>query len=97
VGACRGDRWSAFGTLLDKRDWRPIRGYHTVLYGNGALVQLADGGRFGGWYNYDSGIDGACLRNGAWHFLVVTVERASPQGVRWYLDSDPLRVSCVSA
>jgi hypothetical protein len=83
------DSWGSFGTLLDKRDWNPIRGYHLVLNGGGPLVQLADAGRFG---NYHSGIGGNRLANGAWHFLVVTVERASPRGVRWYLDAEPAGV-----
>ena len=71
-------------SLLDKRDPAPIRGYHVALYFGEPLVQLADGGINGGWYNYHSGING--LADGAWHFLAVTVERGSQQGVRWYLD-----------
>ncbi len=85
--------WGSFGTLLDKRDRNPYyRGYHVVLGGE-PLVQLADGRRAGGYHNYLSGISGSRLENGAWHFLVVTVERASRQGVRWYLDSEPAGVA----
>lgn len=86
--------WGPFGTLLDKRDWDPLRGYHVVLVRGESLVQLAEvePSGVGGFNNYYSGVRGQRMMDGAWHFLVVTVERASPQGVRWYLDSEPAGV-----
>lgn len=76
-------------TVLDKRDMSfPVRGYHMGFFGGGPVLQLADGGVHGGWYNYHSMID-TDLADGEWHHLVVTVQRASITGVRWYLDGRP--------
>jgi hypothetical protein len=58
------------------------------VYGDEPLIQLADAGENGGWYNYHSNIHGM-LGDGAWHHLVVTVDRDSPEGVRWYVDARP--------
>jgi hypothetical protein len=82
---------ASFGlvSLLDKRDLSPIRGYHLALSGGEPLVQLADAGIFDGWYNYHSQIPGTRVMDGAWHFLAVTVARASHEGIRWYLDGAP--------
>lgn len=76
-------------SILDKRDTAPIRGYHLVLYFGEPLIQLADGGDFGGWYNYTSGITSLVLADGGWHHLAVTVRRASREGIRWYVDGVP--------
>lgn len=78
----------SFSTVLDKRDSSPIRGYHILLYGYEPLIQLADAGEVnGGWFNYHSGFE--AIPDGQWHFLVVTVQRASTTGVRWYYDGVP--------
>jgi hypothetical protein len=77
----------SLSTVLDKRDPGPIRGYHILLYGYEPLIQLADGGAVGGWFNYHSGFES--IPDGKWHFLVVTVQRASSKGVRWYYDGVP--------
>lgn len=80
---------SAYVMILDKRVENPYRGYHMLVENGEPLIQLADGGAYGGWYNYYSGIAGGALRDGEWHFLAVTVQRASSQGIRWYLDGAP--------
>jgi hypothetical protein len=79
----------AFSTLLDKRDndGSALRGYHMVVDDYEPLIQLADGGAYGGWYNYHAGFRVA--PDGEWHFLVVTVQRASDTGLRWYYDGVP--------
>jgi hypothetical protein len=81
-----GELWG-YGTLLDKRDASPIRGYHILISGGEPLIQLADAGVLGGWYNYHANFQLA--PDGQWHFLVVTVQRASRTGVRWYYDGVP--------
>ena len=80
----------AFSTLLDKRDSNPLRGYHMILYNGEPLIQLADAGENGSSYNYHAGFRVAWDEQ--WHHLVVTVERASPSGVRWYYDGLPAGV-----
>lgn len=80
------DAWS-FSSILDKRDAAPIRGYHLALSGGELLLQMADAGEYAGWYNYHSGIFG--VTDGGWHFVVVTVERASTTGIKWYVDGHP--------
>ncbi len=80
-----------FFTLLDKRDEDPIRGYHMVLGFGEPLIQLADAGEYDGWYNYHSGIFDK-LTADRWHHLAVTVQRASAEGVRWYVDGEPAGV-----
>jgi hypothetical protein len=76
---------SRFRSLLDKREWQPIRGYHVAMHGDDPLLQVADGA---GYHNYHSGIS-APLSDGKWHHLAVTVQRASAAGVRWYVDGRP--------
>lgn len=80
-----------FYSILDKREPSPIRGYHLVLSGGEPLIQLADAGEYGGWYNYHSEIYGRFM-DGEWHHLAVTVQRASAEGVRWYVDGQPAGV-----
>ncbi|MBV9772490.1 MAG: LamG domain-containing protein [Gemmatimonadetes bacterium] len=75
--------------VLDKRVQNPYRGYHLVIRDGSPLIQLADGGPWNGWYNYDSEIPAWAILDEEWHFLVVTVQRASRQGIRWYLDGIP--------
>jgi hypothetical protein len=77
----------SFSTVLDKRDGNPIRGYHIHLFGNEPLIQLAVAG---GWFNYYAGF--RMISDGQWHHLVVTVQRASSTGVRWYYDGVPIGV-----
>jgi hypothetical protein len=73
-----------FRSLLDKRDERPIRGYHLAMHGDQPVLQMADGRGYG-YFNYHAGIPPG-LMDGEWHHLAVTVRRASPAGVRWYVD-----------
>jgi len=73
-------------SVLDKRVLSPYRGYHLALYFGEPLLQLADGAPPGEWTNYHSAIDAGRVADGAWHFVVVTVERAPNPAVRWYLD-----------
>jgi hypothetical protein len=80
----------SFSTVLDKRDEKPYRGYHILLYGSEPLIQLADGGGVGGWFNYYAGFQ--IKPDMQWHYLVVTVQRASSTGVRWYYDGVPTGV-----
>ena len=78
-----------FSTLLDKRhEDAGMHGYHIAFFGTEPLIQLADGGDNGGWYNYHANFSMAA--DGEWHFLVVTVDRDSPSGVRWYYDGVPV-------
>jgi hypothetical protein len=67
--------------LLDKRLPRfPYTGYHLWLF-NGALgLQLADAK---GYTNYGSSV---IVADGKPHFVAVTVERNSGNGIHWYLD-----------
>ncbi|WP_010248637.1 LamG-like jellyroll fold domain-containing protein [Acetivibrio cellulolyticus] len=73
-------------TILDKRDavgtnWH---GYHLSVYnGKDILLQMADDLK--GWYNF-RGSSPVKLNDGNWHFIAVTIDRDSTQGVKIYID-----------
>lgn len=87
---CQGhfsiDAWVRTNTnqqmvILDKRSNSPLRGYHLVVGSNQILLQLADPS---GFFNYGSAQLAPVLNNGQWHHLAITVQRNSPQGIRFY-------------
>jgi hypothetical protein len=80
------DFWIAIGgqdsgtrAVLDKRIQvgHGFRGYHIAMIDGELWLQLADGT----FANYESKIN---VSDGNWHFVTVTVDRASKSGVRWY-------------
>jgi len=76
---------SGFTVILDKRGGSApsINGYHLGIYNGALLLQLADG--LGtGYSNYVSPVLTPSLTDGNWHFVAVTVQRASTSGIRWY-------------
>ena len=81
---------SQVGTIVDKRTLGTlpnVHGYLLMLYGNGLLLQLADGVG-SGYYNYTvSAPLGTNLADGNWHFVGVSVSRASHFGLAFYIDS----------
>jgi hypothetical protein len=85
---------SQYATIFDKRSFdssgRP-HGYLLMLWGNGLLLQLADGGPayFGGYNWIQSAPTGVNLADGHWHFVAVTVSRSPAPGydvITFYFD-----------
>jgi hypothetical protein len=76
---------NAVQTILDKRSsaggWR---GYLLFVDANNHLcLQLADGTHTNYWSD-------VVVTPGQWHHVAVTVARASPVGIKWYLDGSPI-------
>jgi hypothetical protein len=82
---------SQFGTIVDKRTLGTlpnVHGYLLMQWGNGLLLQLADGAGSSGYYNYTvSPPPGINLTDGNWHFVGVSVTRASTTGLAFYIDN----------
>lgn len=77
--------FSGIHVLVEKRQQDPWRGYSLFLYSGAPGLQLADG--VGS--QYDNYISTTKIpADGAWHFVVVTVDRDNPAGGRFYLDGD---------
>lgn len=66
--------------ILDKRQVSPIKGYHLALLGGTVWLQLADGAPTRNFANYSSNI---AVADGKWHFVALTVNRATKK-VQWY-------------
>jgi hypothetical protein len=81
--------------ILDKEQENsgPVTGYGLEISNGKPLLQLASGGA---WQNY---VSSTFVADGLWHHLVVTVDRDSSTGVRFYVDGvlagtgNPLAVS----
>lgn len=68
-------------SILDKR--RSGAGYHLYLWRGHPGLQLADG-------RYKNFTAAPVIADGQWHHLAVTVDRDSTDGIRWYLDGEPV-------
>jgi hypothetical protein len=80
---------SQHSTIVDKRTLGTlpnVHGYTLMQWGNGLLLQLADGLGGSGYYNYivSSPVN---LMDGNWHLVGVTVTRGSPTGLYFYIDN----------
>ncbi|MCA9698202.1 MAG: LamG domain-containing protein [Myxococcales bacterium] len=86
--------------LVDKRKEisNDVQGYVAYVYNGKLGFQLADGtgsstcssSASASCTNYDSG---RFVADGAWHFLVVSVDRDSTTGLRFYVDGDLVKSS----
>lgn len=73
---------SGVRVLIDHRaSTSSPRGYELYLYNGVPGLQLADSA---GYNNYNS--TGGAVSTGAWHHVVVSVERGSTSGIRFYVD-----------
>lgn len=84
IGVGVKSRSRGLEVILDKRveTSGPVQGYCLYLHKGRLGLQLADGIESAGT-NYDS----QCLiADDRWHYLVVTVDRDTSDGGRWYVD-----------
>jgi hypothetical protein len=71
---------ATYNTIIDKRDANT--GYHLILYNGLILLQMTNSTT---WFNYWSS-NTPTFNDGAWHHLVVSVDRDSTTGLKFYVD-----------
>jgi hypothetical protein len=77
----RTDSNGTYEVFVDKRDYNAI-GYEFLLYNGRLALGLGDNTGWSSFYKITS----PNLRNGAWHFVAVTVNRDDPNGGKLYCD-----------
>jgi hypothetical protein len=82
---------SGVHTIVDKRTYgggKTYSGYIFDLYDNTLLIQLDPG-----YYNGNNEDTSTLPADGNWHFVAVTVQRTSTNGIQFYVDGQPTGTS----